>query len=58
VPNDKNTFFNLVFTNTLTLKLGRLHKAFEIEMWVCCCEFEAIWKVELSVTCSEWLTCK
>jgi hypothetical protein len=42
VPNDKNTFFNLVFTNTLTLKLGRLHKAFEIEMWVCCCEFEAM----------------
>jgi hypothetical protein len=53
VPNDNGTFLDLVFTNAHVdvsvacadspqLKLDRHHRAYEIEMRVCCCEFEAM----------------
>jgi hypothetical protein len=52
-PNENGTFLNLVFTNvpadmavegvkTPLLKLDRHHKAYEIEMQICCCKFEAM----------------
>jgi hypothetical protein len=53
VPNDNGTFLDIVFTNAPVdvsdacadsplLKLDRHHRAYEIEMRVCCCEFEAM----------------
>jgi hypothetical protein len=53
VPNDNGTFLDLVFTNAPVdvsvpcadsplLKLDRHHRAYEIEMRVCCCKFEAM----------------
>jgi hypothetical protein len=67
VPNDKGTFLNLLFTNAHVdvsvactdsplLKLDHHHRAYEIEMRVYRCKFEAIRKVEISVICSGWLT--
>jgi hypothetical protein len=55
VPKDNGTFLDLVFRNAPVdvsvacadsphLKLDRHHKAYEIEMRVCCCEFEAYGK--------------
>jgi Reverse transcriptase (RNA-dependent DNA polymerase)/Endonuclease-reverse transcriptase len=52
VPNNNGTFLDLVFTNAPVdisvtnadsplLKLDHHHKAYEIEMQVCCCKFEA-----------------
>jgi hypothetical protein len=48
-PNKNGTFLDLVYTNmavegaeTPLLKLVRHHKAYEIEMQVCCCKFEAM----------------
>jgi hypothetical protein len=52
-PNEKGTFLDLVFTNvpadmavegakTPLLKLDRQHKAYEIEMHICCCKVDAI----------------
>jgi hypothetical protein len=52
-PNENGTFLDLVFTKvpvdmavegaeTPLLKLGRHHKAYEIEMQICCCKFEAM----------------
>jgi hypothetical protein len=53
VPNDNLIFLDLVFSNApvdvsvacadyLLLKLDRHYRAYEIEMQVCCCEFEAL----------------
>jgi hypothetical protein len=53
VPNDNGNFLDLVFTNALAdisvgcadsplLKLDRHHRAYEIEMRVCSCKFEAM----------------
>jgi hypothetical protein len=53
VLNDNRTFLDLVFTNapvdfsvacadSSLLKLDRHHRAYEMEMRVCCCEFEAM----------------
>jgi hypothetical protein len=53
VPNDNGTFLDIVFTNAPVdvsvacadsplLKLDLPHRAYEIEMRVCCCEFEAM----------------
>jgi hypothetical protein len=53
VPNDNGTFLDLVFTNAPVdvsvafadsplLKLDRHHRAYEIEMRVYCCKFEAM----------------
>jgi hypothetical protein len=33
------------------LKLNRHHRAFEIEMWVCCCKFEAMVSRTLRCMC-------
>jgi hypothetical protein len=51
--NENGTFLDLVFTNvsvemavegaeTPLLKLDRHTKAYEIEMQICCCKFEAM----------------
>jgi hypothetical protein len=51
--NENGTFLDLVFTNvsvdmavegaeTPLLKLDRHQKAYEIEMQICCCKFEAM----------------
>jgi hypothetical protein len=51
-PNENGTFLDLVFTNvpvymavegaeTPLLKLDRHHKAYEIEVQISCCKFEA-----------------
>jgi hypothetical protein len=53
VPNDNGTFLDLVFTSAPVdvsfacgdsplLKLDCHHRAYEIEMRVCCCGFEAM----------------
>jgi hypothetical protein len=50
VPNDNGTFSDLVFTNAYVacadsplFKLDRRHhRAYEIEMRICSCEFEAM----------------
>jgi hypothetical protein len=54
VSNNNGTFLDVVFTNAPVdvsvacadssplLKLDRHHRAYEIEMRVCCCEFEAM----------------
>jgi hypothetical protein len=53
VPNDNDTFLDLVFTNAPVdvsaacansplLKLDRHHRAYKIKMRVCCCKFRAM----------------
>jgi hypothetical protein len=53
VPHGNGTFLDLVFANAPVfvsvacaasplLKVDRHHRAYEIEIWVCCCEFEAM----------------
>jgi hypothetical protein len=52
-PKENGTFLELVFTNvpvnmavegaeTALLKLDRHHKAYEVEIQICCCKFEAM----------------